>query len=71
MDRYATDVRTYYQHARRLGFVAVDCLRMAREAARMDQEARISRLPPPGAAAWESMPDGSDPIRLSFSIKVF
>lgn len=64
-------VRDYYRHARSLGFGAEDCLRLARQAVAADMAARRARLPPPGSASHEFMPDGSGHIKLSFSITVF
>lgn len=72
-------VKDYYLHARSLGaFSAEDCLRMARQAVALDdvrREAReaqeTARRPGPSAVCWEYMPDGSAPVRLGFSIKVY
>jgi len=71
-DGVTMTVLSYYRHARLLGnFRAIDCLAMARQAAALDEASRRARLPPPGAASYETMPDGSGLVRLSFSIKVF
>jgi len=65
-------VKDYYSHTRSLGaFTAEDCLRLAREAAALDAAAAAKKVPPSSLASYEVMPDGSAPIRLSFSVKVF
>lgn len=61
----------YYRTARSLGFRAADCLKLARGAVALDEASRLARLPPPGAASYEIVPDSAAPVRLSFSIKVF
>lgn len=62
----------YYRHARSIGpFRAIDCLDLARQAVAADEAARIARLPPPGSASYEVMPNGDGFVRLSFSVKVF
>lgn len=66
------NLHDYYRHTRALAaFPAADCLRMARSAVALDEASRAARLAPAGAASYEVMPDGSAPVRLSFSIKVF
>jgi hypothetical protein len=67
------DVSGYYRHIRALGsFPAADCLRMAREAVALDEAAEAKRpRPGPQGVCWEAMPDGSAPIRLSFTVLVF
>lgn len=65
-------IQAYYRHARSIGpFRAVDCLAMARQAFALDEAGRLARLPTPGAASYEVMPDGDNFVRLSFSVKVF
>lgn len=73
MTNAALTVSDYYRHIRALGaFPAADCLRMAREAAALDRAAEARRpRPGPTGVCWETMPDGSAPIRLSFTILVF
>ncbi len=66
-------VREYYQHARSLGaFRAVDCLRVARDAAAAEWAAsmRLAANRGPSAASWERI-GNEQPIKLSFSIKVY
>lgn len=69
-------VTDYYRHIRALGaFPAADCLRMAREAVALDESAALREWkrtnPGPQGVCWETMPDGSAPIRLSFMILAF
>lgn len=65
-------IQDYYHHTRSLAaFPAADCLRMAREAFALDEASRRARLPAPGAASYEVMPNGDNFVRLSFSVKVF
>lgn len=64
----------YYKHARSLGaFSAAQCLRLAKEAAALDKAAAQRQAAHCGADAVcvETMPDGSAPVRLSFSIKCY
>ncbi|QWY83624.1 hypothetical protein [Rhizobium phage RHph_X2_26] len=62
--------RDYYRHARSLGsFRAIDALRLAREAASLDEKARVSV--PPATVAREVMPDGTAPVNLSFGVTVY
>lgn len=62
--------KEYYKHVRGLGsFRAIDALRLAREAAKLDDAAYVSI--PPSTVAREVMPDGSAPIHLSFGVSVY
>lgn len=64
------NVQSYYRHARSLGaFRAVDALNLARQAAALDEAARISV--PPALVHYEVMPDGNDLVKLSFAVKVY
>lgn len=66
----ATLVKDYYAHARALGeFTASQCLDLARQAAKMD----IDGMPiiPAAITSREVLHDGSDPVTLSFGIKVY
>lgn len=68
-------VTDYYRHIRALGpFPAAECLRMAHEAVALDDAAQAKRDADrggPRGVCWESMPDGSDPVRLSFTVLAF
>ena len=62
----------HYRHVRSLGaFPAVDCLRMARQAAALDHAAELRRLPLPVTVWVETLPDGSQPLRFSNGITVY
>jgi hypothetical protein len=64
------NVKAYYRHARSIGnYKAVDALALARQAATLDETRRVSI--PPATVGLEVLPDGSNPIILSFGIKVF
>ena len=67
----ALTILDYHRRARSLGFRATDCLMLAKKAFALDEASRLARLPPPGAASYEIVPDSATPVRLSFSIKVF
>lgn len=64
----------YFRHIRNLGpFKASDAIRLAREAAELDRasvEAQYVTVPP-ATVSRETLHDGTDPIHLSFGIKVF
>lgn len=65
-------VRAYYQHIRSLGpFRAVDALRVAREAAALDDARRLRETVPFVTVSYEVWPDGSAPLRLGGGIRVF
>lgn len=64
--------RAYYLEARAMGaFRAEDCWRMAKEAAALDENAYAKRRCPPTQVWWESMPDGSAPVKLSAGVYCF
>lgn len=64
--------RNYYQHIRSLGsFRAVDAIELAREAEMLDKSAEMRRVTPPPTISRETLADGSNPINLSFGIRVF
>ena len=63
----------YYAHARSLGaFAAENCLRLARQAVSLDEAAEQTKAADvgPSLVCYETLSD-SDPVQLSFSIKVF
>lgn len=67
-----SDVIAHFKHARSLGtFSAEDCLRLAREAAALDQSAATRRLEPPRDVWREVLPDGSREIRLSSGVRCY
>ena len=50
----------YFQQARSLGaFRADDCLALAREAAELDRQAELKKLPQPVVVWYEVNPDGT------------
>jgi hypothetical protein len=68
------DTRDYFKHIRSLGaFPAAGALALAREAAALDKARDEKRAiaAGPSIAAYEVMPDGTAPVRLSFGIKVY
>ncbi len=67
-----TTIQDYYKHARSLGsFRAIDCLRIARDAAALEWAAarRIAQYRGADAVCHESAYGSTQ--RLSFSIKVY
>lgn len=66
------DAKGYFRHIRSLGaFRAIDAIKLAREAAALDRAAAAKRAPGYDVVAREVMPDGGDPLHLSFGIKVY
>jgi hypothetical protein len=66
------DAKAYFRHIRSLGaFRAIDAIKLAREAAALDHAAAAKRAPGPEVVAREVMPDNSNPLRLSFGVKVY
>lgn len=66
------NTQEYFAHTRSIGpFKASDCLRLAREAAELDRLAAVRVSVPPATVSREVLHDGSNPVHLSFGIKVF
>lgn len=66
------NAQDYYRHARTLGaFSAHECFALAREAAALDNAARVKNSVPFVTISCEVLPDESNPLTLSFGIKVF
>jgi hypothetical protein len=65
--------KDYYNHIRGLDarIPANAALDLAREAVELDRRAAERKTAPPTLVCVETLPDGSAPIRLSFSVKVF
>lgn len=67
--------KDYYDHIRGLDarIPASAAMDLAREAVELDRRAaeRKAAATPPSLVFVETLPDGSAPIRLSFSVKVF
>ena len=65
-------VKSYYRHTRALAAIpAVDALTLARAAFALDRSADAARIAPPAVVSRESLHDGSNPLTLSYGIKVY
>jgi hypothetical protein len=65
------NAREYFSHARSLGaFSAADCLELARQAAALDEAAKVRANAGPSLVSRESV-TGQQDMSLSFQIKVF
>jgi hypothetical protein len=66
------NAQDYYQHARALGaFPAHECLALARLAVALDETASAKKIPLPAIVSSEVLHDDTNPLTLSFGIKVF